>query len=103
MPQTTASAGAIYQVGDLLRLKATFTDVDGAVADPTTVAVTVLTPGGTETEWTCAGGDLTRVSTGIYYYDFSVTESGKHYFTWSAGGAYVASDQGAFQVAKSAI
>lgn len=103
MPQTTASAGAIYQVGDLLRLKATFTDVDGAVADPSTVTVTVLAPSGTETEKTYAAGDLVRVSTGIYYYDFTVTESGRHYFTWDAGGAYVASDQGAFQVAKSAI
>lgn len=103
MPQTSTSIGAVYQIGDVLRLKATFTDIDGAVADPTTVTITVLAPSGTETEKTYGAAQVTRVSTGVYYYDFSVTESGKHYFNWSAGGAYVASDQGAFQVAKSAV
>lgn len=101
MPQS--DFGSVYQVGDLLRLQVSFTDSVGTAVDPTTVALSVINPAGTETEYTYAGGSVTKSATGTYYYDLTVSSSGRHLYRWLAGGAYVAADEGSFTVAKSAF
>ncbi len=99
MPQT--GFGKLYQIGDMLRLQVAFTDADSVAVDPTTIALTVLEPDATETEYTYASGDIERDSTGTYFYDLTVDQAGIHFYKWSAGGAYVAVDEGSFKVDKS--
>jgi hypothetical protein len=99
MPQT--GFGKIYQIGDMLRLQVSFTDADGAAVDPTTVTLTVLEPDANETSYTYGAAEVEKESTGVYYYDLTVDQAGIHFFRWSAGGAYVAVDEGSFKVSKS--
>lgn len=97
MPYDSTTGTYTYNIGDLLRLRATFTDISGAVADPTTVTLKVKAPSGTVTTYTYPG-TVSRLSTGIYYYDFPVTASGTHYYNWAGSGAYTAADEASFVV-----
>lgn len=101
MPQT--GFGAVYQIGDILRLQVAFTDANDAAVDPTTVTLSVLEPDGTESSYTYGAAQVVKSATGTYYYDLSVDQAGRHYYRWSAGGAYVAVDEGSFHISKSAF
>lgn len=81
-----------YDVGDLRRLQVTWSDIAGAAADPTAVALHVLEPDGTVVSKTYAGGDVIRGATGVYYYDFSITQAGRHQVRWIATGALQAAE-----------
>jgi hypothetical protein len=76
----------IYQVGDGVRLQATFSSLDGVPTDPTTVSVKVTDPGGTTTTYTYAGGDITKAATGIFRYTLSITLAGRYAYKWFGTG-----------------
>lgn len=97
MPLDPLTGSQLYNIGDLLRLKATFKDLSDVVADPTNVVLKVKNPSGTVTTYNYPG-TITRESTGVYYYDFAVTVSGVHYFNWAGTGAYTAADENSFSV-----
>jgi hypothetical protein len=97
MPYDVASGTYTYNIGDLLRIRATFTDIAGAVADPTNVTLKVKAPSGTITTYTYPG-TVSKESNGIYYYDFPVTASGVHFYNWAGTGAYTAADESQFSV-----
>ena len=59
--------------GETIRINNTYTDSDDVVFDPTTIELKIYDPTGTLIETlTYAAGDITRVSAGIYYYDYTV-------------------------------
>jgi hypothetical protein len=97
MPYDSTTGTYQYNIGDLLRLRATFKDIDGNVADPTTVTLKVKNPASTITTYTYPG-TISRESTGVYYYDFPVTAAGIHYYNWAGTGAYTAADESSFTV-----
>jgi hypothetical protein len=97
MPLDPFTGSALYNIGDKLRLQATFTDLSDVVADPTAVVLKVKNSAGTVTTYNYPG-TITRASAGVYYYDFSVTVSGTHYFNWAGTGAYTAADESSFTV-----
>ena len=99
MPQS--DFGSVYQIGDQLRLSVSFTDANNAAVDPTTIALAVLEPDATSTAYTYALDQVIKSTTGTYYYDLTVSQAGRHYYRWLAGGAYIAADEGSFQVDKS--
>lgn len=90
--------------GDTKRLKVTFTDVDDAVFDPDSSTLTIYDPDGT-TNTTKALADFTRVSEGIYYYDFAVPSDatyGMWVATWAGtSGSFVCTGMESFNVGKS--
>ena len=86
-----------YNIGDLLRLQATFTSLTGTKVDPTTIILKVKNPAGTITTYTYPT-NIVRSSTGVYYYDYSVLASGVHYFNWAGSGAFTAADENQFLV-----
>lgn len=97
MPYDPTTGTYTYNIGDLLRLKATFTDIAGVEADPTAITLKVKAPSGTVTTYTYPG-TVVRQSTGVYYYDFPVTASGTHFYNWAGTGAYTAADEASFVV-----
>lgn len=101
MPQI--DFGSVYQVGDQLRLQVAFTDASSVAVDPTTITLSVINPAGTSTDYTYGAAQVLKSSTGVYYYDLTVSSSGRWFFRWVAGGAYIAADEGSFTVAKSAF
>lgn len=56
-----------YDLGDAPRVRGTFKDEAGALADPTTVTLTVWRPDGTKLGvYTFAAGQVTRESVGVF-------------------------------------
>ena len=87
-----------YEVNDTVRLWGTFKAAswvvtDGVPAatytltDPTTVTLTIKTPGGVSTAYTYAGGGVTKDSTGVFYRDVVFSEAGTWYAEWAGTGA----------------
>jgi hypothetical protein len=85
-----------YHIGDGIRITTTFTDLAGAVADPTTVVCRVRAPNGTQSTPT-----VTRTSTGIYYSDVTVDQPGDWRYRMVGTGAITAVDEGYFNVSFS--
>jgi hypothetical protein len=79
-----------YDVGDRLRLRVTFTDLDGTPADPTTVECFLLSPSGIETSPTVTN-DPTAV--GAFYADVDITASGVWTYRFEGTGAVKASEE----------
>ena len=88
--------------GDIVRLTTTpgFTNVAGALTDPTTVTLRWRVAGGTETTytWTAAvpGTNIVKDSVGVFHADITVVAPGLHYFRWAGTGAVVAAEEGTF-------
>lgn len=98
MPWDPTVSPASLNVGDLAHIAATFTDLDGTATDPTEVTLEIQEPDGTNTSKTWGAGQVIRAGTGDFYFDFTVTQSGQHLYRWSASGALVGVDPGAFLV-----
>jgi hypothetical protein len=92
-----------YNVGDQVRLTATFADSDAAPADPTTVTCLVkrryqIVP--TTTTYTYPD-TITKASTGVYYIDVVPSDEGIWDYRWVATGTVVAAEEGSFNVPDS--
>ncbi len=75
-----------YDVGDVARLSAAFTQTAVAV-DPSTVALTVLTPAAASTTYTYGvDGALVKDSTGIYHLDLAIAAAGRYRWRWVSTG-----------------
>lgn len=75
-----------YDKGDKVRLKATFRNDAGALADPTTVTCRVLAPDGTKTAYTYAGAQVIKDAVGSYHLDLSLIVSGVWQYRWEGTG-----------------
>jgi hypothetical protein len=75
----------MYAIGSQAHLTATFKDLSGALADPTTVTITVTLPNGTA----AVGSPFTaaRDSLGQYHYDYTTTVAGIHQYYSTGTGA----------------
>jgi hypothetical protein len=99
-----------YDIGDMVRIygtfrASTFTVTDGvpasteALADPTTVTLTVQPPGGGQlSSYTWAAGEVTRASEGVFYRDIPLTLAGRYLVRWIATGAVAAAAETAIRV-----
>ena len=88
-----------YEVGNLIRVSAEFTDPnnDDAETDPTSVYLTVKSPSGTVVEYTYGvGSDITKASTGNYYADVDADEPGRWWYRWYSTGTGQAAKEGSF-------
>lgn len=62
-----------YDVGDTIRLQARFTDTGGNPIDPDSVTIMVRHPDESESSL-----PLEHPSSGVYYSDFTITDSGTY-------------------------
>jgi hypothetical protein len=91
-----------YDIGDQVRITTTFTNLAGAVADPTVITCVVKSPLGTSTTYTYGtDAELTRTSTGIYNLDLSIVDAGTYKYKFAGIGALVTADQGRVEVRRS--
>jgi hypothetical protein len=94
----------IYDIQDIAQLQANFTDITGSVpTDPTAVICFVKTPDGIVQEFTYASGAVVRVTTGIYTYNFAISQSGIHLYRFTGTGACIAGREQSFTVSPSKI
>jgi hypothetical protein len=62
-----------FDRGETIRINNTFTDIDDAAFDPTTVELRIYDPSGTLIETvTYADDEIKKTATGIYYYDYAI-------------------------------
>jgi hypothetical protein len=83
----------IYDIGDAVRVKATFS-VSGTATDPTTVTLKVKDPSGTISTYTYALSEVTKETTGIYYKDIMFDEGGMWHYRWEGTGTVQAAGEG---------
>lgn len=92
-----------YEVGDLVRITANFTNEAGAAADPTTVTLLVklrYVIGSTATTYTYPA-NIIKDSTGNYHLDFQPTTEGIWDYRWVGTGSVTAAGENAFNVPDS--
>lgn len=87
---------------ELARLSNTFT-VGGVPTDPTTIELTITTPGGTATTYTYAASQITRDGAGVYRKDITCSEDGEWQFQWVGTGAATDTTVGTFTVYETAL
>jgi hypothetical protein len=82
-----------YDIGDLVRLTASFTDVDGGPVEPGTVELVTRDPAGDETthEAVSDGG-------GAYHVDLEPDQAGTWGYRWVSTGAGQGAEPGQFHV-----
>jgi hypothetical protein len=91
---------AVNFVADMVRLGNTVANLADAPTDPTTLTVIVDPPTGVSTSKTWpTDAEVVKVSTGVFYYDYTIAESGTHEVRWVATGTIVKAKQTAFVVA----
>lgn len=83
-----------FDLGDVVPLLFTLVDVDGNVANATTVSVTVTLPDAS----TASGGTVTSSTTGSYEATYFPTAAGRHLVRWVATGTATGSYTDAFDV-----
>lgn len=85
------------QKGNVVRLSATFKDVNSTNTDPTTIAIKIGTQDGTTTTVTYPTG-IQRTGAGVYYYDYTASIAGWISYCWVGTGTLVATGQATFLV-----
>jgi len=83
-----------YAIGTEITLQGTIRDLDGALADPTTVECEVINPARTIT--TCT---VTKLSTGLYEATFVPTMAGGHSYKFKGTGNITVAAFGGFNAA----
>lgn len=93
-----------YDLGDQVRLTASFTNSDGTAIDPTVITVKYAAPDGSVTDLTYdIDLNVIREADGAYYVDFVPPAAGTWRYRWEASGAVTAAAEGAFQVRRSSF
>jgi hypothetical protein len=86
-----------FDLGDIVPLSVTITDGDGVPADAGEVKVTITLPDGTS----AVSAAITPTDTGVYDYDYSAVQAGRHGVRWVATGDNAAVFTDAFTVEPS--
>lgn len=90
-----------YDLGNLIRVTATFTDYDsGDAVDPSDVNLSVYDGRGTVTTYTYGDSDIARSGTGVYYFDVNANSSGTWSYRWWSTGSGQAAVESRFEVRK---
>lgn len=89
---------AEYAVGQQIKLSGFFSLASsGAGTDPTTITVKVKTPAGVTTTWVYGvDSQVVKSGTGDYYANWTITESGTHWYEWNGTGAVIAATEKSF-------
>lgn len=79
---------SVYELGSLVRIgPESFYNILGALADPSTVSLSIKKPDGTIAgPFTYAGAQVVKESTGVYHYDYNPTTVGQYLVKWTSTG-----------------
>ena len=88
-----------YDVGDSIRLKAYFKRED-VLTDPTSVVLKVKDPTGATTIYDYGASEVTRETTGTYYKDIIVEDSGRWNYRFEGSGSVTATEEYYFVVER---
>ena len=94
-----------YDVGDVVRVSAAFTNASDVAADPTTVKLYYRDPSdGTITELEYGqDAEIVKESTGNYYADLEPDAAGVWFYKWEGSGSVTATVEGFYKVRESNV
>ncbi len=85
-----ATTEIVWVVGQQAKLRATFADINGVLADPTTVTFRIKAPDGTVTTYVYGVNmQLVKSATGDYYVAWTWTSAGVWLYSFTGEGAAV--------------
>ena len=88
-----------YDVGDVVRMRASFTNSAGTAVDPSSVSFQYRPPIDVTTSLAYdTDAALVKSSTGVYYADINVSSSGVWKYRWNGAGSNAAAAEGVFEV-----
>ena len=87
-----------YLLGNMIRLSVSFQDSEGELVDPTSVTLEIKRPDGV-TEMPTPS----KEAVGKYYFDYTPSVIGMHYYNFQGFGAVVAMSQGQFLILAQSI
>lgn len=94
----------LYDVGDVVRLDATFTDIDDEPVDPTTVTFRIREPDGALTAYVYGTDpEVVRSAAGVYHVEWSVTLPGLHRWRFESTGTGQAAEESRFDARASKV
>jgi len=105
----TTTQETLYDVGDLIRIRFESRvneeeiSPQNELTDPTDLILKIKEPDGTISTFTFSESPTTiiRSSLGKFYYDFDITQEGRHYYKWNATGVAQSSEEASFKVKDS--
>lgn len=93
-----------YDLGDLIRLSATFKNASDVDTDPTTVTLRVRHNSGTPTTtYTYEASEVSRLAAGQFYKDVTLSKSGTWYYRWEGSGSVQQQEEKAIVIRSSHI
>lgn len=82
-------SGQVGEINQIVRINMALYVNTGAAApvltDPSTLQLQINSPFGTASTVTLAGNAIKKVSTGLYYYDLTLAQSGEYQYTALSG------------------
>ena len=87
-----------YDVGDIVRLSATYTDTGGTPANPTTVFFVYERPSGSFSTETSTGVNVANPTVGSFHLDIDIDEPGLWEYRVTSAGSIQASTEDYFVV-----
>lgn len=87
-----------YDIGDVVRLTATFRSTGSALKDPTAVTFTYGDPAGSWTTEIYGGGNVTHPSTGAYRLDIIPDSAGVWIYRVNSTGVVTTASESYFRV-----
>ena len=94
----------VYNVGDVARIAAAYTDVDGVAADPTVVKLVYKDASGNVTTLVYGtDAEVIQASTGNYYVDVALDERGIWFYEWLSTGTGATAQEGELHVQPRAV
>ena len=93
-------ANNIHDLGDLVRVSATFKDAETEdELDPTEVSLSVCTPDGEVVTYVYdTDAEVVKEDVGMYYADLDANQTGTWFYRWWSTGTGQASEEGRFTV-----
>lgn len=94
----------VYDVGDLVRIEAQVTDLEGNPFDPGTITFSVKTPSGSVTSKTYGvDPEVSRLDTGLFKMDIDADEAGNWFVRVETTGAGKGAEELQFRVRASQV
>lgn len=91
----------VYEIGQVVRLRAAFTNQDGAAVDPGALSLKIKSPLGVETTYVYGTDvEVVKESDGNYYADVEPDHQGVYDAKWIGTGSNKGSKKHRFQVAE---
>jgi hypothetical protein len=83
-----------YDIGDWVRVVATFTSTDGiTTADPSTILFLLKNPAGSVATYAFSTGSVQRATVGQYWAEFGIATGGSWFYRWQGTGGVQAAEE----------